>query len=74
MIRYTDAVLRSHGLEPGAVDGAEVAILVTGHEAFSGLLLRLASADMRLIFDGRAFWSPSEAERVGLGYIGVGMG
>lgn len=71
---YTDAELRSHGLEPGTVDGAEVAILVTGHNAFSGLLPVLAAAGVRLIFDGRAFWSPGEAERAGLGYLGVGLG
>lgn len=71
---YTDDELRSHGLEPGTVDGAEVAILVTGHKAFIGLLPTLASAGVRLVFDGRGFWSPTEAERAGLGYIGVGLG
>jgi hypothetical protein len=71
---YSDAELRRHGLEPGTPEGAEVAILVTGHKAFSDLLPALAAAGVRLVFDGRAFWSPSDAERVGLEYIGVGLG
>jgi nucleotide sugar dehydrogenase len=66
---YTKDEIASHGLEAGDVAGADVAILVTAHEAFRGVLPALARAGAHAVFDGRRLWSAEEAEGLGLTYI-----
>jgi nucleotide sugar dehydrogenase len=66
---YTHDEIAGYGLEAGDVAGADIAILVTAHEAFRGVLPVLARAGARAVFDGRRLWSAEEAEGLGLAYI-----
>jgi UDP-N-acetyl-D-mannosaminuronate dehydrogenase len=66
---YTDDEIAGYGLEAGDMAGADIAILVTAHEAFRAVLPALARAGARAVFDGRGLWSAEEAERLGLTYI-----
>jgi nucleotide sugar dehydrogenase len=69
---YSDDELVSYELRPGQLEGAEVAILVTAHEAFREILPTLAASGIHTVFDGRGLWDGSEAHRHGLTYITQG--
>jgi nucleotide sugar dehydrogenase len=69
---YTDEELASYGLEPVGSEGAEIAILVTAHEAFREILPALKATGLRTLFDGRRLWSAEQAERLGLRYMSLG--
>lgn len=69
---YSDAELTSLGLEPAGSAKAEVAILVTGHEAFQDGLAKLAARGVRTILDGRHFFPPDDAAAAGMAYLGIG--
>jgi nucleotide sugar dehydrogenase len=66
---YTRDEIVSHGLEPGDLEEAEVAVLVTAHEAFRGILPALAAAGIGTVFDGRRLWSTEQSQQLGLTYI-----
>jgi nucleotide sugar dehydrogenase len=69
---YTDDEIRRFGLVPSDTGATEAAILVTGHRAFGDRLPELAASGNGVILDGRGFWAPDEAERLGLTYVGMG--
>lgn len=58
-----------------AVQGADVIVLVTDHDAFRRIDLakiRKYLATSPILFDARNFWRESEATRLGYSYIGLG--
>jgi nucleotide sugar dehydrogenase len=71
---YPDDEIVARGLQPGPLAGAEIAILVTGHELFRDLLPELAASGCQLVFDGRGFWARALAEQAGLTYLAPGSG
>lgn len=69
---YDDEEVRSHGFEPGEVDG-EVLILSTAHEPFRHLNFEdLAQRGLKAVVDGRNLWCPEEVCQAGVLYIGIG--
>src|SRR5439155_7186709 len=70
---YSAEEISALGLNPGDIDGIDIAVLVTGHDAFTGILPQLAADGVRLVFDGRGIWSPEDARDAGLIYLRPGM-
>lgn len=72
---YSDEEIRAHGFEPGPIEGATVLVLNTAHNEYSSLQFAdLAGAGLRLVADGRNYWSRVDVEAAGPTYLGVGIG
>jgi nucleotide sugar dehydrogenase len=74
---YDDAALIKKGFTPNRIGNAnmDAVILNTAHPEFARPDFAAWRANgVRVVLDGRAFWSRRDAEAVGLIYIGVGVG
>lgn len=70
---YTNDEIRGYGFEPGRIEGSDILILNTAHEAFKNVdLVALAGSGIDTIVDGRNAWPPDAVRRAGMRYIGVG--
>jgi UDP-N-acetyl-D-mannosaminuronate dehydrogenase len=70
---YTDEEIRRLGLEPGEIDGNEIIILNTAHDAYLNLDFQdLAKKGLKCVVDGRNVWSVDAVVAAGVRYIGVG--
>jgi nucleotide sugar dehydrogenase len=70
---YTTDELEALGLPTGDLAPIDIAILVTAHPAFRGILPELAAAGCRLVYDGRRSWPRVEVEAAGLIHLAPGV-
>jgi hypothetical protein len=75
---YSAAELEGHGFaswDPAETEWRpEVLVLVTGHSAFAELdLAALRDDGLRVLLDGRRYWSAAEVEGLGIEYLGAGL-
>jgi nucleotide sugar dehydrogenase len=74
---YARHEIESYGLTSGELyNGAnpDVLILNTGHEAYSKLdLKQLAARGVKMLVDGRNFFSPEQVQKAGITYRGIGQ-
>jgi len=74
---YDDASLIQKGFTPGQIDGNQVdaVVLNTTHSEFASPdFAAWRAKGVRVVLDGRAFWSRRDVEAAGLLYLGVGIG
>lgn len=70
---YSAEEIRRLGLSPGEIDGSEVMVLNTAHDAYLNLDFGdLALKGVRCVVDGRNVWDGDEVARAGIRYIGIG--
>jgi len=70
---YTEDEIRRLGLVPGEIDGNEIIILNTAHDAYLNLdFADLAKKGLKCVVDGRNVWSVDAVVAAGVRYIGVG--
>lgn len=70
---YTADEIRGLGLEPGEIDGKEILILNTAHDAYLNLdFADLASKGVKCVVDGRNVWDSEKVVAAGIRYIGIG--
>lgn len=70
---YSDDELRRAGFEPSAVEGQQLVVLNTAHDAFAKPdFARWRGAGVEVVLDGRNAWSQESAEAAGLLYFGIG--
>jgi nucleotide sugar dehydrogenase len=72
---YSEAEIERLGFRPGNVEGNEIVILNTAHNAYRSLDWHaLAGTGARVLVDGRNAASPEDVRRAGIAYVGVGRG
>lgn len=72
---YFEEEIEAHGFKPGKPDEATVVILNTAHEHYRNFhFAGLARGKLRLVVDGRNFWSPEQVKSCGLTYLAIGTG
>ncbi|MCX8052302.1 MAG: nucleotide sugar dehydrogenase [Armatimonadetes bacterium] len=70
---YTEEEIRRLGLIPGEIEGNEILILNTAHDAYLNLdFADLARKGVKCVVDGRNAWSVDAVVAAGIRYIGVG--
>ncbi|MGC8861786.1 MAG: nucleotide sugar dehydrogenase, partial [Armatimonadota bacterium] len=70
---YTEEEIRRLGLVPGQIEGNEIIILNTAHDAYLNLdFADLAKKGLKCVVDGRNAWRVDAVVAAGLRYIGVG--